>query len=240
MRKLAQFVAAKLYPKAWRERYGTEFDCLLDDVNPSWWDVFNVFKGGLEMRVKSSRVVWIATVFGLLGALAGALATFAMPPRFASTVVIQIEMLDGTAAPIAVNELAKIALSRQALKQIIEDYGLYKDDRAKRPIEDVVASMQRDIRIAPALGTAFQISFAYPDRYKAQQVTAKLVSGFMRANVELMRHFHDSMKVITPANLPQRPLTPNRIAMIGFGLGAGLLLGLAVSLLRRRTKQLSA
>jgi hypothetical protein len=45
MRTLIRW-AARLYPEAWCERYGPEFDALLEDISPSLGDVCDV----VEMR----------------------------------------------------------------------------------------------------------------------------------------------------------------------------------------------
>jgi len=50
MRPAIRFIA-QLYPPNWRDRYGREFNALLDDVNPSWRDLLDVLRRGLEMRV---------------------------------------------------------------------------------------------------------------------------------------------------------------------------------------------
>jgi hypothetical protein len=44
----------KLYPRAWRERYGEEFLALLDDVGLHWWDVPDVVRAALNERVRDA------------------------------------------------------------------------------------------------------------------------------------------------------------------------------------------
>ena len=46
-------LVAKLYPKAWRERYGVEFACLLEGVEPRWSDVADVLRGAVMMQVRT-------------------------------------------------------------------------------------------------------------------------------------------------------------------------------------------
>jgi hypothetical protein len=43
--------AARLYPKTWRDRYGDEFDALLEDMSPSLGDVCDVLRDVLRVRV---------------------------------------------------------------------------------------------------------------------------------------------------------------------------------------------
>jgi hypothetical protein len=52
MRALIRW-AARLYPRAWRERYGAEFDALLEDMSPSLGDVCDVVRDALRARVSS-------------------------------------------------------------------------------------------------------------------------------------------------------------------------------------------
>ena len=46
--------AAKLYPPEWHNRYGAEFDALLDDISPSLEDLCNVLGHALRVRVTTS------------------------------------------------------------------------------------------------------------------------------------------------------------------------------------------
>ena len=182
MRKLAQFVA-RLYPKAWRERYGAEFDWLLDDLTLSWRDVLDVLKGGLRMRMTRSKVALVTAAFGLFGAIACGLIGLAIPKRFESTELMHVQ--EWSPSPVlaagAVEELASLAFSPEDLKQIIKRYDLYPEDRAKRPLDEILKRMRDDIHIAPYSGTTFRVSFAYPDRHKAQQVTIRLMERLNEA-----------------------------------------------------------
>jgi hypothetical protein len=53
MKHLARRLA-RLYPRRWRERYGSEFDALLEDMNLTFLDVFGVVRSALEMRMNST------------------------------------------------------------------------------------------------------------------------------------------------------------------------------------------
>jgi hypothetical protein len=52
MRTLIRW-AARLYPARWRNRYGAEFDALLDDISPSFGDLCNVLWEVLRVRATS-------------------------------------------------------------------------------------------------------------------------------------------------------------------------------------------
>ena len=46
---------ALLYPKDWRQRYGTEFDALLEEAKPRWGDTADVLRAALEVRSDTGR-----------------------------------------------------------------------------------------------------------------------------------------------------------------------------------------
>src|ERR1035438_9632959 len=81
----------------------------------------------------------------------------------------------------------------------------------------------RDVCIERLPPRDFRISFEYPDRLKAQAVVR-----------ELTARFNGPAEVLTPASLPEKPSQPDRLAIMGIGLGVGLVLGLLFVFLRRR------
>ncbi len=92
-----------------------------------------------------------------------------------------------------IQQMQQEILSRLSLSNIIQDprLDLYKAERAKAPIEDVIETMKnRDIKInivdlptGDRRGaSAFTISFQYPDSHKAQQVVQTLITKFVEAN----------------------------------------------------------
>ncbi len=85
-------------------------------------------------------------------------------------------------------------LSRTALEEIIRkpSLDLYKKQREKIPMEDIVQDMKnRYIHLVPItsndrrMATAFQITFMYPDKYKAQMVVRELVTRFTEQNIRV-------------------------------------------------------
>ncbi|MBV8570577.1 MAG: hypothetical protein JO319_08180, partial [Acidobacteriaceae bacterium] len=73
------------------------------------------------------------------------------------------------------------------------NFGLYKKERNKEPLQDVIDQMQKAISIKPVLGVtgggnnnlpALQVSFRYNDRYTAQKVCEALVSRFLDSSTE--------------------------------------------------------
>jgi hypothetical protein len=56
--------AAKLYPRAWRERYGVEFEALLDDTGVDASIAFNVLIEAIGMQVQSWKRIAPAVLLG--------------------------------------------------------------------------------------------------------------------------------------------------------------------------------
>jgi len=105
----------------------------------------------------------------------------------------------------------------------------------------------------PGPPRAFSISFSYPDPHKAQAVVSELVKRFVirnildeRARIEATKNaearevadhgWGETLEVLDPASLPQRPVFPNRLAIAAAGLALGLLLGALAPLFRHRNK----
>jgi polysaccharide biosynthesis transport protein len=89
-------------------------------------------------------------------------------------------------------------LSRSSLIELVQraSLDLYKKERASKPMEDIVETMRKDIKLSimetpTSMGrraaSAFQVSFSYSDRYKAQSVVRELVTKFTEQNVNVAR-----------------------------------------------------
>lgn len=87
------------------------------------------------------------------------------------------------------NSIQQEVLSRDGLIEIIRSLNLYPDEVKKKPMEDVVETMRKAIRIdqitLPGGSTrdesvAFSITYAYHDKYTAQRVVRDVVEKFIR------------------------------------------------------------
>jgi Gram-negative bacterial TonB protein C-terminal len=58
MRTLLRW-AARLYPARWRDRYGDEFAALLEDISPSFADLWNVLGGAVRVRLTTSMDAYL-------------------------------------------------------------------------------------------------------------------------------------------------------------------------------------
>src|SRR6185369_17203332 len=89
-------LAARLYPRNWRDRYGDEFEALLDDVSPSWGDAADILRGAVKVHLTSgsSFLRWSA-IMGAIGLIFGGIASFSVPKRYISTGVVRVESEPG-------------------------------------------------------------------------------------------------------------------------------------------------
>lgn len=139
----------------------------------------------------------------LAGIVVSVVVAFAMPNVYVSQAELQItpaQVSDAIVKSTINQRLNERILqmqtsieSRTSLSQIIQDprLDLYKSDRAKEPLEDVIEKMRtQDIKISiesdvgdtSRHASAFTIKFYYPDRVKARDTVQALVTKFTDQN----------------------------------------------------------
>jgi uncharacterized protein involved in exopolysaccharide biosynthesis len=230
MRSLARW-AARLYPAAWRARYGVEMEALLEDAGPGWRDLWDIVRGALFMQMTSLSFWKILTGCTLAGVLGAGIWSATIPNRYVSRAVIRISAAapatDGEAKREALGRVQAV-LSRSSLATIIIQQNLYARQRQRYPMEDVTQEMRnRHLRIQTvdaASGTVFAVSFDNENPAAAQATVRAVVSSLAERHLPQGDSAAD-MEVLNPASLPSQPLGPNRIRVIGGGLGLGLVLG---------------
>jgi uncharacterized protein involved in exopolysaccharide biosynthesis len=135
----------------------------------------------------------------MIGLVAGVVVAHLWPDTYVSTAVIRVVPPQVPERFVPTNVNAQVAerfnamvasiLSRSTLTNIITMHNLYPEERAKRPMEDIIEEMRKDdIGIVPSRSTGtggrastvtFQVSFRYHDRAIAQRVTQELVTRFI-------------------------------------------------------------
>jgi len=231
MKKLF-LLAARLYPAAWRDRYGVEFQALLDEIEPGWLDVVDVLKGGLQMHLRRVHPAVIAAAVGVIGALVAGVAAINTADRFVSKGTINVR------TPEAEDVMARLstdAFDRTTLTGIIGRYDLYRSERGRSSAEDVVYHMRGDIGIEWVSPSVVQVSFTSSDRRKAQQVAQELMSQLIRSNLD--RQSNVQLKINLTAET-RRSSNLRRVTLAGIGgFGGGALMGALIAFLRRRVSQ---
>jgi hypothetical protein len=136
MRKLTHF-AMLMYPPEWRQRYGVELQCLLEDSgSPRLQDILDILKGGLIMRYTGNNVFRMAITWGIscavVGALAAGVAALLIPDRYvAETTLVgrwrgpQDGAGNRPASDEEMNAVAARAITDDRMARIIAMYGLY-------------------------------------------------------------------------------------------------------------------
>jgi uncharacterized protein involved in exopolysaccharide biosynthesis len=182
--------------------------------------------------------------------IAGAVS-LAFPDHYLSTAVMRIYPLGTQGTDPGTGErlrnLCADALSRSSLAEMIQRpaLSLYRPERSRHPMEQVVQRMRADLRIQPVdlplnhggdAPLAFSIAFEYTDRFKAQAVAREFVGKLMEQNVMLERELNRSsdpgsivLEMVDPPSDPITPQSPNRFAIAGLAFAAGLPLGLILA-----------
>ena len=234
-------MAARLYPAAWRARYGAEFEALMEDVAPQWRDVWNVAGGAMEMQMTDVSFWKLVPALGVAGAIVMAVVAFLVRPVYESGAVMRVtptvvsegqgEGIDAATAEFRrLDYLRTKTLGREALARIVADEKLYPGEK----VENGVARMQQNLRFTmPAFqargghASLLVMSFRYPDAGKAQQVVKRLVDLMMEGNIAAQGQglLASQVEILDAPRIPGGPIFPNRPLMIVVGLTAGLLLG---------------
>src|SRR5580700_394639 len=147
------------------------------------------------------------------GLVVAVVVAFLWPDTFVSEAVMRITPQQISERLVPSNISTQMAERLIAMQQQIESrtslieliqrpsLNLYPKERQRYPMEDVVQDMRnKAIRIQTVeigggrVASAFPISFAYTDRFKAQAVVRELVTKFTESNVTVQ---HNQAKLTT-------------------------------------------
>jgi hypothetical protein len=128
VRELARSLI-RLYPANWRERYGEEFEALLEDSSPGWSAVFDLLKGAVKMQFNMRSFPKLAGGLAIGGLLAGLAISFLVTPRYISHAAFQFTPAVVNSTPPEAHrnlteysmQLQNEILSRTSLSSIIQD-----------------------------------------------------------------------------------------------------------------------
>jgi hypothetical protein len=216
--------AARLYPRVWRDRYGEEFDALLDDVTPRGRDVLNIVVGALIMQI--SRLALVPVAMAVAGAIAGAALSLAMPPAFASSSYVLVGV-PGTAADAGERGQRIRTAIEAALQVTAFDKKVIAVTRRGEPGREPVL---------------LEVSASADSAQAAQQAAAKAVGSVIAANAvgdHRERNPGVQFRIVQPPDLPttaERDTTRNSAV----GSALGLLVGAVVALVAHRRRRATA
>jgi uncharacterized protein involved in exopolysaccharide biosynthesis len=144
------------------------------------------------------------------GLVVSVVVAFLWQDTFVSTAVMRItpQQISPNLVPTVANlqmqqrlqQMQQEILSRGSLSELIQRpaLDLYRKERQRYPMEDIINDMRnKAIKIQSVavegggqgrVASAFTISFAYPDRFKAQAVVRELVTKFNEQNFTVQRN----------------------------------------------------
>ena len=89
MRRLAR-LAARLYPPAWRARYGVEFDALVEDSGSGWRTLADILKGAIVMQFTRWSFARVVAACGVAGLAVAAIIAFRTSDLYVSSAVMRM------------------------------------------------------------------------------------------------------------------------------------------------------
>ena len=237
-------LAARLYPRGWRERYSEEFDALIEDYHPSWREFADVVRGAVKMQIRMGRgYLKIVGAMAALGAIVAGAASFRVAPMYVSTAVVRLPARE-------IGPIERKIGSRTFLTYLFSGSRLPLDPHIT--MDEALQGLRKDLQIRQT-GEGLAISFAYPDGAKARAVVAKLASEAVGTS-DMIDRVHtlewqelwprttpptprQTAHILTPASVPKKLAGPNRLAYTAVGCAAGVLVGGLVALVRRHSKR---
>jgi hypothetical protein len=220
---------------------------------------------GITAYIRRDREAWRPAPY-LKSALAAAaccaiivgLGSFLLPEHYVSHATLRAYQFSALGIPgpdvngAVAERLHRLRFeiySRNHLAEMIQrpSLNLYRHERERRPLEDVIQEMRSAVRVEssnPSRGI-YTISFEYPDRFKAQAVVREVITKYMETNVTAERNAGRegrgqpggiNIEVLDPASDPQVAVSPNRLQFAALGFAAGFPVGLVIAFFRRRPR----
>ena len=94
-------------------------------------------------------------------------------------------------------------LSRSRLERIITEFDLFKDQRARMPLEDVVQLVRASVHVDPVGKESFKVSFTSAEPATAQKVTERLASLVIQENLRDREKYADSTNQFLESQLEE-------------------------------------
>jgi len=205
-------LSARLYPSPWRQRYGAEFDALLEDTRPTLKNAVDVVWGALEMHMNMLTFSKLAVLCGVCGAILAALMAVRMPDKYVSEAIIRVSG-DG-----------------QGLR-------LFRDEvlpRALNPTHDVSIT-NTNTRSTRSNEFDFTVRYSGGDAARTEITGDQIVFRIVKANFleGIKAHPRLQVRLLSPPKLADSLDRPNRPLITALGFGAGLLLASLAAAARR-------
>lgn len=149
---------------------------------------------------------WLLIMPTIVGVVAGYLFSLVLPARYTSHTTVLVEqpiVPDSYVKPVVSEDLnQRLAsmqeqiLSRTRLQHLVEQFGLYRKDAARVPMEGLVERLKKSITVTPLTpmpGTrsadlpGFNVNVTLGEARLAQLICTEITSMFMEQNLGLRR-----------------------------------------------------
>jgi polysaccharide chain length determinant protein (PEP-CTERM system associated) len=148
------------------------------------------------------RRKWFILIPAVIGPVLGYLACIVTPSQYTSQTLVLVEQptvpenIVKSMVTADLNErletMQEQILSRSRLEPIITEFGLYKKDASKAPMEELVGRLRKAIVVTPIAPEnpnkdtpGFYVKVTFSDPHLAQQICTEVTSLFMQENLKL-------------------------------------------------------
>jgi polysaccharide chain length determinant protein (PEP-CTERM system associated) len=151
------------------------------------------------LLVVARRRAWLIVIPFVIAAIGAGVYAQLQPDRYRSTATVlvtppQVQVGVRTGPNLQLRDRLRVLeqeiLTRARLERIVLDFDLYREERAKGIMEDVITAMRRDINVSGPLGasrrnegTSFTLSFTAENGRLAQRVAERLTALFIDENL---------------------------------------------------------
>jgi capsular exopolysaccharide synthesis family protein len=183
---------------------------------------------------------WMIVICPIIAALAAGIVSLALPPVYEAQVVVLVRPAqplassDPTVAALTSAEIsstyASLMTERPLLESVSADLGL-----KIKPVD-----LAKEIKITPEPNTTIlDVSVQDTNPALARDLANRLVADFI-AQVKQMQQQEtqvpnartgDNLVVVSPAVLPDKPVSPNKTLNVAIAFAAGLLVALGIAFL---------
>ena len=186
------------------------------------------------------RWMWMIVICPIVAAVAAGIVSFALPPVYEAQVVLLVRpsqplaSSDPTAAALTSDQIsrtyASLMTERPLLESVSSDLGL-----SLKPTD-----LSKKIKVTPEPNTTIlDVAVQDTNPALARDLANRLVADFIAEIKKIQQQetqlpnarSGDNLVVVSPAVLPDRPVSPNKSLNIAIAFAAGLLVALGIAFL---------
>jgi polysaccharide chain length determinant protein (PEP-CTERM system associated) len=186
------------------------------------------------------RRAWVVLACLLVGLLGAGVVFLVMPKTYRSSTLILVESQKVPVEfikPVTVDTIEERLISiqqqifsRTLLQKIMEEFKLYQDELASKPLEDVIEDMRKDIKVTTVDDRlrrniqAFTIAYEGNDPQTVMKVTNKLAALFIEENLRVREQLvegtaefleHELVKVKEKLDLQEKQISEYKMNYMG-------------------------